>query len=206
MKTAKNATTKSPAKKPINSIAAQAGEITISVQTVKTRASAKQLKALEPLATAMLATGDETTVGLLARLPTTTVAFQVFSSQALGTASLFDWFDNNQVGLTRKTKDNNVLLDIAGAYVRAFGISHDKAADGPLKCYPFYKRFSNALQQWAAKKGGFDKRASGSVTDAIASYLDKKEKQCEKDLADSIVAWVLKHEEILNRIINSKAV
>ena len=195
-----NSKVKPTAKKvtAINAVTAQSGALAITVQTRK--ASAKQLKSCEPLATAMLAIGEETTPELLARLPKNTVAFQVFSSQALGTASLFDWFDNNPVGLTRKTKDNKVLLDIAGAYARAFGISHDKAADGPLKCYPFYKRFSNALQQWAKRKGGFDKRASGAITDAVAAYLDKKLLDNAPELSDSLVAWVLKNEDILQRI------
>jgi len=188
----------------INAVTAQAGAIAITVQTRK--ASAKTIKALEPLATAMLATCEETSAELLSRLPSDTIAYKVFSSHAMGTAQLFAWFDNNQASLTRKTKEGKLLLNMAGAYVSAFNITHNKATDGALKAYPFYKKFSNALQQWAKRQGGFDKRASGSITDAIASYLDKKEKEDIKALEDSLVAWVLKHEDILNRIINSKAV
>ena len=205
MTTAKS-TPKSTAKKStaINAVTAQAGAIAITVQTRK--ASAKTIKSLEPLATAMLETGEEISAELLSRLPQDTVAFKCFASQALGTAQLFAWFDENQASLTRATKEGKTLLNMAGAYVSAFNIVHDKARDGALKEYPFYKRFSNALQQWAKRKGGFEKRASGSITDAIASYLDKKEKEDIKALEDSLVAWVLKHEDVLNRIINSKAV
>ena len=204
MTTAKS-TTKAPAKNSaINSIVAQSGAIAITVQTRK--ASAKTLKAFAPLATAMNATGDDTTAELLARLPQNTVAYKVFTNQALGTAQLFSWFDDNKPRLTRVTKDGKTLLDMAGAYVSAFGITHNKEQDGALKDYPFYKKFSNALQQWAKRNGGVEKRASGSVTDAVAAYLDKKEKEDIKALEDSLVAWVLKHEDILQRILDSKAV
>ena len=189
----------------MNSIVAQSGAITVQVKT-RSKTSAKKLKEVAPLATAMLAINEETTVELLSRLPRDTVAFQVFSSHAMSTASLFAWFDENQARLTRKTKEGKTLLNVAGAYCAAFDIEHNKARDGALKAYPFYKRFSNALQQWAIRRGGVEKRASGSVTDAIASYLDKKAKEDIKALEDSLVAWVLKHEDVLNRIINSKAV
>ena len=200
----KATTTKKPAKKvtankAINAIVAQSGTITVQVQT-RSKTSAKTLKAFAPLVSAMEVAGEETTPELLARLPKNTVAFQVFSSQALGTAQLFSWFDNNQASLTRQTKEGKVLLNMAGAYISAFGISHDKAADGPLKCYPFYKKFSNALQQWAKRKGGFDKRPPGSITDAVASYLDKKLSDDAAALSDSLTAWVLKNEDILQRI------
>ena len=191
-------------KSAINSIAAQAGALTVTVQTRKT--SAKTIKALEPLATAMLATGEATSTELLSRLPNDTVAFKCFAQNATSTAMLFAWFDENQARLTRTTKDGKSLLDIAGAYVAAFNIVHDKAVDGPLKGYPFYKKFSNALQQWAKHNGGVEKRPSGAISDAVGAYLDKKEKEDIKALEDSLVAWVLKHEDILNRIINSKAV
>ena len=206
MTTAKAAAKKPTAKKvtAINSIVAQSGAIAITVQTRK--ASAKTLKAFAPLATAMNATGDDTTAELLARLPSDTIAYKVFSSHALGTAQLFAWFDENQASLTRKTKEGKVLLNMAGAYVSAFNIVHDKERDGALKNMPFYKKFSNALQQWAKRQGGFEKRASGAITDAVGAYLDKKEKEDIKALEDSLVAWVLKHEDILQRILDSKAV
>ena len=204
MTTAKSIT-KSPAKNAaINSIVAQSGAIAITVQTRK--ASAKTIKALEPLATAMKVAGDETTVELLSRLPQDTIAFKCFASHAMSTAQLFAWFDDNQTSLTRKTKENKVLLNMAGAYVAAFNIVHDKARDGALKEYPFYKRFSNALQQWAKRQGGFEKRASGAITDAVGAYLNKKQQEDSKALEDSLVAWVLKHEDILQRILDSKAV
>ena len=152
----------------------------------------------------MKVAGEETSPEVLARLPQDTIAFKCFAQNALGTAQLFSWFDNNHASLTRQTKEGKLLLNIAGAYCAAFNIVHDKR-DGPLKSMPFYKKLSNALQQWAAKKGGFDKRPSGSITDAIAAYLDKKEKEDSALLSDSIVVWVLKHEAILARIINSKA-
>ena len=201
-------TTKSAAAKSaaINAVAAQAaGEIAITINTRKA-ASAKTIKQLAPLAMAMKVAGEATSGELLARLPTNTIAFQVFSQNALGTAQLFSWFDENEQRLTRITKDGKKLLDIAGAYASAFDISHDKERDGPLKEYPFYKRFSNALQQWAARRGGVSKRASGSITDAIASYLNKKQQENADGLSDSIVAWVLKHEAVLQRILDSKAV
>ena len=205
MTTAKS-TTKSTAKKStaINAVTAQAGAIAITVQTRKT--SAKTIKALEPLATAMNTINDGTSTELLARLPQDTVAFKCFASQALGTALLFAWFDDNKTSLTRTTKDGKHLLNMAGAYVSAFNITHDKARDGALKEYPFYKKFSNALQQWAKRRGGVEKRTSGTITDAVGAYLDKKEKEDSQALSDSLVAWVLKNEDILNRIINSKAV
>ena len=188
----------------MNALTAQAaGAIVV---TVKTRASAKQLKSCEPLLSAMRATGEDTSAELLARLPTNTVAFQVFSQNATSTASLFAWFDENQASLTRTTKENKILLDIAGAYASAFDISHDKERDGPLKHMPFYKRFSNALQQWAARRGGVSKRASGSTTDVVGAYLDKKLLDNAAALSDSLTAWVLKHETILKRILESKAV
>ena len=206
MTTAKS-TTKSTAKKStaINAVTAQAGAIAITVQTRKA-ASAKQLKSCAPLVSAMNTINDGTSAELLARLPQDTVAFKCFASQALGTALLFAWFDDNKTSLTRTTKDGKHLLNMAGAYVAAFNIVHDKARDGALKEYPFYKKFSNALQQWAKRNGGVEKRASGSLTDAVGAYLDKKEKEDSKALEDSLVAWVLKHEDVLNRIINSKAV
>ena len=195
------------AKPTINAIAAQAGAISITVQTgAIAKPSAKKIKELAPLVSAMNIVGENTSAELLARLPTTTIAYKCFSSQVLGTSLMFAWFDENQTRLTRTTKDGKILLDMAGAYVSAFGISHNKTNDGPLKGYPFYKRFSNALQQWAKKRGGFEKRASGAISDAIAAYLDKKQHEDSQALSDSVVAWVLKHEEILNRIINSKAV
>ena len=204
MTTAKKVTAKKPTAKPtINAIAAQAGAIAITVQT---KASARAVGALEPLRAAMLATGDETMVELLARLPQDTVAFQVFAQNAIGTAQLFAWFDDNKTSLTRITKEGKSLLNMSGAYCAAFGIVHDRAVDGPLKAFPFYKRLSNALQQWAKRDKNIEKRASGAITDAIASYLNKKEKEDSEALADSIVAWVLKSPPILNRIINSKAV
>ena len=205
MTTAKS-TTKSTAKKSaINSIAAQAGALTVTVQTRKA-ASAKQLKSCAPLVSAMNTINDGTSAELLARLPQDTVAFKCFASQALGTALLFAWFDDNKTSLTRTTKDGKHLLNMAGAYVSAFNITHDKARDGALKEYPFYKKFSNALQQWAKRRGGVEKRTSGTITDAVGAYLDKKEKEDSQALSDSLVAWVLKNEDILNRIINSKAV
>ena len=202
MTTAKS-TTKSTAKKStaINAVTAQAGAIAITVQTRKT--SAKTIKALEPLATAMNTINDGTSTELLARLPQDTVAFKCFASQALGTALLFAWFDDNKTSLTRTTKDGKHLLNMAGAYVAAFNIVHDKARDGALKEYPFYKKFSNALQQWAKKRGGIEKRASGEISDAVGAYLDKKEKEDSEALSDSVVAWVLKHEDILVRIKNA---
>ena len=204
MKTVKAASAKKSSVNAINSIVAQAGTIAITVQTKA--ASAKALKALEPLVSAMNTTGEETSAELLARLPQNTVAFKVFSQNALGTAQLFSWFDDNRTLLTRTTKDGKLLLNMAGAYVSAFDISHDKAVDGPLKGYPFYKKFSNALQQWAKLNGGVSQRASGAITDAIAAYLDKKEKEDAAALSDSLVAWVLKNEDILQRILDSKAV
>ena len=202
--TTKNQATKSAKKPAMNAVTAQAaGAIVV---TVKTRASAKQLKEVAPLATAMLAINEETTVELLARLPKNTVAFQVFSSQAMSTASLFAWFSSNEQRLTRTTREGKTLLNMAGAYCAAFDIEHNKARDGALKNYPFYKRFSNALQQWAARQGGFDKRASGSTTDVVGAYLDKKQQENADGLSDSIVAWVLKHEAVLQRILDSKAV
>ena len=205
--TAKQSTAKQSTAKQstaISAVTAQAGALTVTVQTRKT--SAKTIKSCAPLAVAMNTTGEETSAELLARLPQDTVAFKCFASQALGTALLFAWFDDNQTSLTRTTKDGKTLLNMAGAYVSAFNITHDKATDGALKAYPFYKKFSNALQQWAKRKGGFEKRASGAITDAVAAYLDKKEKEDIQALEDSLTAWVLKHEYILNRIINSKAV
>ena len=195
--TAKQSTKKVTATKAIDSVAAQAGALTVTVQTVQTR---KTSKALEPLAAAMKVAGDETTVELLARLPQDTVAFRVFSSHALGTAQLFSWFDDNRTSLTRTTKENKVLLDIAGAYVSAFNITHDKARDGALKNMPFYKKFSNALQQWAQRRGGVSQRASGAITDTIGAYLNKKQQEDAQALEDSLVAWVLKHECIMARI------
>ena len=207
MTTAKAAAKKPTAKKvtAISAVTAQAGAIAITVQTRKA-ASAKTIKSCAPLVSAMNTTGEETSTELLSRLPSDTIAYKVFSSHALGTAQLFAWFDENQASLTRTTKDGKSLLNMAGAYVSAFNIVHDKARDGALKEYPFYKKFSNALQQWAKRQGGFEKRASGSITDAIAAYLDKKEKEDIKALEDSLVAWVLKHEDILQRILDSKAV
>ena len=196
----KSTATKSSKKPAMNAVTAQAaGAIVVTVKT-RSKTSAKQLA---PLATAMLAINEETTVELLSRLPRDTVAFQVFSSQALGTAQLFDWFSSNQERLTRQTRENKTLLNMAGAYCAAFDISHDRAVDGPLKQMPFYKRFSNALQQWAKMNGGVEKRASGSVTDAIASYLNKKQQENADGLSDSIVAWILKNETILKRILDS---
>ena len=197
MTTAKQATAKATKKSaPINAVTAQAG-IAITVQT-KTSAT---IKALKPLVSAMNIVGDETSAELLARLPQNTVAFQHFANQALGTAQLFAWFSSNQTRLTRKTKEGKSLLDIAGAYCAAFNIVHDRAVDGPLKNMPFYKRLSNALQQWAKKHpGGVGKRASGSISDAIAAYLNKKQQEDSKALEDSIVVWVLKHEDVLERI------
>ena len=204
MKTAKQSTAKATKKSAsINAVTAQAG-IAITVQT--RLPCAKKIKALEPLVSAMNIVGENTSAELLGRLPQTTIAYKVFSSQALGTASLFAWFDDNRTNLTRTTKEGKLLLNMAGAYCAAFNITHNKGVDGALKAYPFYKRFSNALQQWAKRQGGFDKRPSGAITDAIASYLDKKLSDSEAALSDSLVAWVLKHEDILNRIINSKAV
>ena len=200
----KNQATTTKKSTSINSITAQAGAIAITVQTRKT--SAKTIKALEPLATAMLATGEDTTTQLLARLPSDTIAYKVFSSHALGTAQLFAWFSSNQESLTRTTKEGKILLDMAGAYVAAFNIVHDKARDGALKNMPFYKKFSNALQQWAKRHSAVEKRPSGAISDAVAAYLDKKSSDNAAALSDSLVAWVLKHEDILNRIINSKAV
>ena len=200
MTTAKS--TKKPAATAINAITAQAaGAIVVTVQsTRKTSASAKQLA---PLVSAMRETGEDTTPALLARLPPDTVAFKCFSSQVLGTAQLFAWFDDNRTSLTRTTRENKVLLDIAGAYLAAFNISHDRAIDGPLKGFPFYKKFSNALQQWAKMKGGVSKRASGAITDAVGAYLDKKEKENADALSDSLTAWILKNEAVLQRILNS---
>ena len=199
MTTAKTTTKKSATNKSaIDSIVAQSGAIAITIKT-RSKTSAKTIKALEPLATAMLATGEATSTQLLSRLPQNTVAFKVFSSQVLGTAQLFSWFDENQASLTRTTKDGKTLLDIAGAYCAAFGIIHDKA-HGALKNMPFYKKLSNALQQWAKRQGGFEKRASGSVTDAVAAYLNKKDKEDSKALSDSLTAWVLKSPPILARI------
>ena len=207
MKTTKQSTAKA-AINSIDSIAAQAGALTVTVQTVQTRkaASAKTIKELAPLAAAMKVAGEETSPELLARLPPDTVAFQCFAQNANSTAKLFAWFDENQACLTRTTKEGKTLLDMAGAYCSAFNIVHNKTNDGPLKGYPFYKRFSNALQQWAKRNKNIEKRASGAITDAIASYLNKKEKEDSEALEDSIVAWVLKSPPILNRIIYSKAV
>ena len=206
MTTAKTTTKKSATNKSaIDSIVAQSGAIAITIKT-RSKTSAKTIKALEPLATAMLATGEAISTELLARLPQDTVAFQCFAQNATSTAQLFSWFDENQASLTRKTKEGKLLLNMAGAYVSAFGITHNKEQDGALKEYPFYKRFSNALQQWAKRNGGVEKRASGSVTDAVAAYLDKKEKEDIKALEDSLIAWIFKHEDILQRILDSKAV
>ena len=203
--TAKQSTAKqSTSINAVTAVTAQAGALTVTVQTRKT--SAKKLKSCAPLVSAMLAIGEDTSTELLSRLPQDTIAFKCFAQNATSTAALFAWFDDNQSSLTRTTKEGKTLLNMAGAYCSAFNISHDKAVDGALKEYPFYKRFSNALQQWAKRQGGFEKRASGSITDAIAAYLDKKEKEDIKALEDSLVAWVLKHDAILNRIINSKAV
>ena len=201
--TTKNQATKSAKKPAMNAVTAQAaGAIVVTVKT-RSKTSAKQLKEVAPLATAMLAINEETTVELLSRLPRDTVAFQVFSSQALGTAQLFAWFSSNEQRLTRTTREGKTLLNMAGAYVSAFGITHNKAVDGALKNYPFYKRFSNALQQWAARQGGFDKRASGSTTDVVGAYLNKKQQENADGLSDSIVAWILKNETILKRILDS---
>ena len=198
--TAKKPTAK---KSAIDSVDAQAGAIAIAITVQTRKASAKSCA---PLRAAMLATGEDVGVELLARLPTTTIAFKHFASQANSTAQLFAWFDDNQPRLTRLTKDGKLLLNMSGAYVSAFNIVHDKDTDGPLKGFPFYKKFSNALQQWAKHNGGVEKRASGSITDAIAAYLDKKEKEDSQALADSIVAWVLQNEGVLQRILDSKAV
>ena len=194
--------TKSAAKNAvINAVTAQSGAIAITVKTRK--ASAKQLKACEPLATAMQVAGEDTSPALLARLPQDTVAFKCFAQNATSTAQLFSWFDENQPRLTRQTKEGKKLLDIAGAYCAAFNIVHDRAIDGPLKGFPFYKKFSNALQQWAKMNGGVSKRASGAITDAVASYLDKKAKENAAALSDSLTAWILKNEDILARILES---
>ena len=200
MKTVKAVSAK---KSSINSIAAQAGELVVTVQTKA--ASAKALKSCAPLAAAMNETGEETSAELLSRLPQNTVAFKVFSQNALGTAQLFAWFDDNQPSLTRTTREGKLLLNMAGAYVSAFGISHNRATDGPLKNMPFYKRFSNALQQWAKRKGGFDTRPSGSITDPVAAYLDKKLSDNAEALSDSLTAWIFKNEYVLQRILDSKA-
>ena len=197
-------TNKKSAAKKLTAIAAQAGALTVTVQT---KTTAKTIKACAPLAVAMNIVGEETSVELLARLPQDTVAFKVFSSHALGTAQLFSWFDANKNSLTRTTKEGKSLLDIAGAYCAAFNIVHDRAVDGPLKNMPFYKKLSNALQQWAKKHpGGVGKRESGAISDAIAAYLNKKQQEDSKALEDSIVVWVLKNEDILQRILDSKAV
>ena len=198
MTNAKKVTAKKLTAKPtaINSITAQGGAIAITVQT---KASAK-LKSYAPLVSAMNVVGEETSPELLSRLPTDTVAFRVFSSQVMSTAQLFSWFDENQASLKRTTKGGNSLLNVSGAYCAAFGIVHDRAVDGPLKAFPFYKRLSNALQQWAKKRKGFETRASGSISDAVASYLDKKLADDAAALSDSLTAWVLKHEDILVRI------
>lgn len=195
MKNQATTTKKSPAK--INSIVSQSGALTVTVQT---KASAKTIKALEPLVSAMNAINENTSTELLTRLPQDTVAFRVFSSHAMSTAALFAWFDENQASLTRKTKENKVLLNVAGAYVSAFNITHDKAVDGALKAYPFYKKFSNSLQQWAKRSGGVEKRASGAITNTISAYLDKKQQEDAAALSDSLVAWVLKNEDILQRV------
>ena len=188
----------------INAVIAQSGEIAITVQTRK--ASAKTIKQLAPLVSAMQVAGEDTSAELLARLPQDTVAFKCFAQNATSTAQLFAWFSSNQERLTRKTRENKVLLNVAGAYCAAFDISHDRAIDGPLKQMPFYKRFSNALQQWAKMNGGVEKRASGSTTDVVGAYLNKKQQENADGLSDSIVAWVLKHEAVLQRILDSKAV
>ena len=203
MKTTK-ATATAKKSTSINSIVAQSGEIAIIVQTRK--ASAEQLRELKPLAAAMKVAGEDTSAELLARLPKNTVAFKCFAQNATSTAQLFAWFSSNQERLKRKTREGKTLLNVAGAYCAAFNIAHNKDQDGALKAYPFYKRFSNALQQWAKMNGGVEKRASGAITDPVAAYLDKKAKDNSAALEDSIVAWVLKHEAVLNRIINSKAV
>ena len=194
--TAKKQTAKNAA---MNSIVAQSGAITVQVQTRKA-ASAKQLKSCEPLLSAMRSTGEDTSAELLARLPTNTIAFQVFSQNATSTARLFAWFDDNRTSLTRQTKEGKTLLNISGAYLAAFNIEHDRAVDGPVKQMPFYKRFSNALQQWASRRGGVEKRASGAITDAVGAYLDKKLSDNAAALSDSLTAWVLKHEAVLQRI------
>ena len=206
MKTAKPTAKKPTAKKvtAINAVIAQSGAIAITVQTRK--ASAKTIKACEPLLSAMRATGEDTSAELLARLPTNTVAFKCFAQNATSTAQLFAWFSSNQERLKRKTREGKTLLNVAGAYCAAFNIAHNKDQDGALKAYPFYKRFSNALQQWAKMNGGVEKRASGAITDPVAAYLDKKAKDNAAALEDSIVAWVLKHEAVLQRILDSKAV
>ena len=198
-------TVKATAKKPsaVTALTAQAGTLAITVKTRKASAKTTAIKALEPLTAAMTAIGEATSPELLSRLPQNTVAFRCFSSHAMGTAELFAWFDENQESLTRSTKGGTTLLNIAGAYCAAFNVAHDRERDGPLKAFPFYKKFSNALQQWAKRKGGFDKRPSGSITDAIASYLDKKLAEDAAALADSIVAWVLKSPPILARIKNA---
>ena len=208
MKTAKQSTAKQSTAKQLTAINAQAGELTVTVHTKTTSAkpSAKAIEALQPLRAAMKVAGDETTVELLARLPTTTIAFKHFASQATSMAALFSWFDDNRTSLTRKTKEGKTLLDIASAYVAAFNIVHDRAVDGPLKNMPFYKKFSNALQQWARLKGGVSQRASGAISDAVAAYLNKKLADNAAELSDSIVAWVLQNEGILQRILDSKAV
>ena len=205
MTTAKATAKKVTAKKvtAISAVTAQAG-IAITVQTTR-KSCAKTIKACAPLAVAMNTTGEETSVELLARLPSDTIAYKVFSSQALGTAQLFSWFDDNRTSLTRKTKENKVLLNIAGAYCAAFDILHDKA-DGPLKNMPFYKKFSNALQEWAKRDKNIKKRASGAITDTVGAYLNKKLADNAAALSDSVVAWVLKNPDIFNRIVNSKAV
>ena len=200
MKTTK-ATATAKKSTSINSIVAQSGEIAIIVQTRK--ASAEQLRELKPLAAAMKVAGEDTSAELLARLPKNTVAFKCFAQNATSTAQLFAWFSSNQERLKRKTREGKTLLNVAGAYCAAFDISHDRAVDGALKAYPFYKRFSNALQQWAKMNGGVEKRASGSITDAIASYLNKKQQENADGLSDSIVAWILKNETILKRILDS---
>ena len=206
-------TAKATAKKPtakkvtaINSITAQAaGALTVTVQT--RLPCAKTIKSCAPLATAMLATGEDTSAELLARLPKTTIAFKCFAQNATNTAQLFAWFSSNQESLTRTTKEGKILLDMAGAYVSAFNITHNKARDGALKEYPFYKRFSNALQQWAKKYNKtIGKRASGAISDTIGAYLDKKLSDNAAALSDSLTAWVLKNEDILQRILDSKAV
>ena len=196
--TAKKLTAKPTA---IDSVAAQAGAISITVQTgAIAKPSAKTIKALEPLRAAMKVAGEETSPELLARLPTTTVAYKVLSSQVLGTAALFDWFSSNQERLTRETREGKVLLNMSGAYCAAFGIVHDRAIDGPLKAFPFYKKLSNALQQWAKRNKSIEKRASGAISDAVGAYLDKKLVEDADALSDSLTAWILKREDILARI------
>lgn len=106
-----------------------------------------------------------------------TEAYKLFAELGKTNEKIYAFFDAHKADLF-KTVASGVQVDAANAYKKCFEVSHTRGASTPLKDYPMYKEFTNALAYWVRVKSGIktskNKKGSGE-TNTIYNYLKPKQ-------------------------------